>query len=129
MRFLILLITLFLLSSCNKVYNHYDVVNNTSKDIEVKIETYGGEHQKYISYSIPSGEREFVIEHPQIQGSEKSKDNFLKYIKNIEIVTSDSNKKINKKFTTHNFNYSESNGFLGDYYVWEFVIEESDIEH
>lgn len=129
MKYIFIATILIILSSCSKIYHHYDVINNTTEEIYIEIETFGGEYQKHLSYNIIPGEREFVFEHIHNENTEIKEVNFSKYIKSIKITTAKTKMEISKKFTVNNLHFKNLNGFLGDYYVWEFVINQSDLDN
>jgi len=128
MKYIFIATILIILSSCSKIYHHYIIVNNSSKEIFVKIETFGGEYQEYLEYLIKSGETKFIFEHPDYEIKKSNSDYFSKHIKRILIMEEKSRLYINKEFTKSNFNHKYVSGILGKYQVWEFVINECDIE-
>ncbi|MFO8087788.1 MAG: hypothetical protein R6T91_08340 [Bacteroidales bacterium] len=123
-KIFLVLVVLIAFTSCNKAYNVYEVVNNTSEQIFVEILTYGGEYQKTLSYTINPVERCEIFEHPKTEDNET----LSKYIKQINIRYGDDRTTLEKEFIYGNFKLRQEKGALGNYSVYEFAIEEKDLE-
>ena len=123
-KIFLVLVAAIVFTSCNKAYNVYEVVNNTSEQIFVEILTYGEEYQKTLSYTINPIERCEIFEHPKTEDSET----LSKYIKQINIWYGDDRTTLEKEFTDANFKLRQEKGALGNYSIYDFIIEKKDLE-
>jgi len=129
MKKLILIISTIVFTSCSTgTYHEYEVINHTSKRIIVEVTTYGGEYQKFLSYEINPNDWENIFEHPNHPGMIQNKDNFLKYIKSIEIYDASNHNKMVKKFTSNNMKNTNKDGLFGHYIMHKFIVTDNDFE-
>ena len=127
MKKLILILCSIIFTSCSTgTYHEYIVVNNSSRKIIVEVKTYGGEYQNFLSYEINPNDWENIFEHPDLQEMNQNKDNFLKYIKSVEIYSIPDKIKIVKKFTSDNMKISTKDGLFGHYINYDFEVYEDD---
>ena len=128
MKAIIVILSFLLLASCSNSYCEYEVVNHSSKSVVVEISTYEGDYSKYLSYTILPNERKNVFEHPCNLDKTRETGSFRNYIKDIKIYTEISKEKVIKAFTINNMKVDSQNGLFGNFKVYEFEINDSDIE-
>lgn len=124
MKNLIIIAILLLFGSCNNIYYEYEILNKSTEMVSVEIITYGVEYQKTLSYTIDPTDRCHIFEHSRTDKGET----ISKYIKQINIWYGADRKNVKKEFTYNNLQLSEKKGILGNYKVFEFVINNSDLE-